>query len=393
MDELTPKSSALNNEPLNRAYDIDQTINSATDTNETILSVGLQTIDNAFLYYVSNVIKPQVAENGAVIQVPVLYASPERWKSIQVDGFFRDNKQRIVVPLIVFKRNNVAKNPDVPIDKLDANNPQLYYTIQRKYTQKNRFDNFSVLTDQAPIREYYNVVVPDYIIASYDVIIWTRYVAQLNTLIESMVFASDAYWGDKSNFRFRAILSDISTPLEINTEEDRSVKATFSVAMNGYLIPNTVNKILAQANTTLKRSLSVKKIALFTEVDSVGNDIIFTAPKNVKQPQNVSVSAPTGGNATLLVSELIQYYKIAEPTSVVPDDGHGHSTCLFLNTQLPVPATADTIGFVNGVLIEKTAVVSFTNVGTSVQLTVDYNVLGYKLASTDRITAVGSFIS
>ena len=33
------------------------------------------------------------------LNVPVLYGSPERWKSVQKDGFYRDKNGKIQAPL------------------------------------------------------------------------------------------------------------------------------------------------------------------------------------------------------------------------------------------------------------------------------------------------------
>ena len=46
------------------------------------VSVTLKDIDSSIIYYLENVVKPSVEENGEHIKVPVLYGSVERWKSI-----------------------------------------------------------------------------------------------------------------------------------------------------------------------------------------------------------------------------------------------------------------------------------------------------------------------
>ncbi len=143
-------TTAYDNRPINRAEMIDATIETSTDTNQSILSVDLEAIDGAIMYYFDKVMIPTVEENSVAIKVPIIYGSQERWKSVQQDGFFRDNKGRIMTPLIMFKRTNVAKNPEIPVDKMDANNPQLFQVIQKRYTKKNQFDQFSVLTNQVP---------------------------------------------------------------------------------------------------------------------------------------------------------------------------------------------------------------------------------------------------
>ena len=50
-------------------------------------TLGFKEIDEAIFYYMENIIKPTVQQNGVVQKVPVIYGSPERWKQVQKDGF------------------------------------------------------------------------------------------------------------------------------------------------------------------------------------------------------------------------------------------------------------------------------------------------------------------
>ena len=47
-------------------------------------TVGIQDIDESVFYYFENVIKPFVIQNGEKISVPVIYGSPEKWKSFRI---------------------------------------------------------------------------------------------------------------------------------------------------------------------------------------------------------------------------------------------------------------------------------------------------------------------
>ena len=105
--------------------------------------VTLIDIDSSILYYFENVIKPSVDDNGENVKVPIMYASPERWTSIQRQGFLRDKKRQIITPVVVYRRTSVAKDETVPQDKLDANNPHLFYSFEKKFSNINRYDNFS----------------------------------------------------------------------------------------------------------------------------------------------------------------------------------------------------------------------------------------------------------
>ena len=116
-------------------------------------SVSLMDIDSAIVFYFENVIQPSVIDNEESVKVPIMYASPERWKSIQRDGFMRDRKRQILTPVIVYRRTSIEKDDTLPIDKLDANNPNLFYTFEKKFSNVNRYDNFSTQIGNFPSRE------------------------------------------------------------------------------------------------------------------------------------------------------------------------------------------------------------------------------------------------
>jgi hypothetical protein len=67
-------------------------------------TVGLEDLDQAVMYYFQNVIQPYVVQNGQRIEVPIIYGAPEKWKSVQKDGYYKDLNGAIMLPLIMFKR-------------------------------------------------------------------------------------------------------------------------------------------------------------------------------------------------------------------------------------------------------------------------------------------------
>jgi len=233
------------------------------------LSIGLQDLDEAVFYYFENVIKPFVFQNGERREVPIIYGSPERWKSFQRDGYYRDKKGSIMLPIIVIKRNTITKDRTV-YNKLDANSPNLYGTFQRAYNPKNFYSNFAAINNKIPSKQFYAVAVPDFVNLEYSVIIQTYYMEQLNKIIESCEYASDAYWGNPERFKFRAFIDSFSTATELTTGRDRLVKGTFNIRLRGYIIPDTIQKDLNSINKFNTKS----KFIIQTETTS--NDAMFT---------------------------------------------------------------------------------------------------------------------
>jgi surface protein len=206
-------------------------------------SIGIKDIDEAVFYYFENVIKPFVIQNGERLTVPIIYGSPEKWKSFQKDGYYRDQKGKIMAPLIMFKKESMDKNRAIS-NKLDANQPNNYSISTKKYNARNSYDNFSILTNRIPEKQYYATVIPDYVTITYTCVIFTYYVEQLNKIVESIEYASDAYWGDPQRFKFKASIDSFGFQTELVQENERIVRSTFDIKLNGYITPEILQKDL-----------------------------------------------------------------------------------------------------------------------------------------------------
>jgi len=256
-------------------------------------SVGLQDIDEAIFYYFGNVIQPTVFQNGSRLPVPIIYGSPEKWKSYQKDGYYRDQQGKIQAPLIMFKRNSIDKNRQIA-NKLDANNPQNFGVFTKKYTQRNAYDNFKVLNNRIPQQEYYAVIMPDYLTVTYTCVVFTYYVEQLNKIVEAMEYASDAYWGNPQRYQFKASIDSFGFQTELVNNDERIVRSTFDIKINGYIIPDILQKDI----TALKKFSNKTKIIFSMEAidnpaffeGNVVGDRIVTETASQKETQNRSTA-------------------------------------------------------------------------------------------------------
>ena len=255
-EQFGPENQA--NIPFNRSTKM-----SFKGDNVKPFSIGIQDIDESIMYYFNNVIKPSVIQNNERIAVPIIYGSPERWKSIQKDTFLRDQKGALLMPLIVFKRDSLEKNRSIA-NKLDANQPNLYTTFQKVYNEKNFYSNFNVLNNRIPTKQFIANVVPDYVTLTYSCIIQTYYIEQLNKIIEAINYASDSYWGDPERFKFRARIDNFTTVTELVKSQERLVRGTFQIKMYGYIVPDIIQKDL----TAIKKYNEKSKIIFGLEVTS-----------------------------------------------------------------------------------------------------------------------------
>ena len=284
---------------LNRGY-----LYSRKDENVKNPSVTLMDMDSAITFYFENVIQPSIEDNGENVKVPIMYASPERWKAIQRDGFMRDKKRQTITPVIVYRRTSIEKDETLPQDKLDANNPSLFYTFEKKFSQENRYDAFSTQIGNTPQREYYNVTFPDYVTLSYDFIIWTSYIEQMNKIVERVVYSDGAYWGDPNKMRFRSSIDTFTDATEVSDVE-RLVRTNFSVTMRGYLLPEGN----FDHRSTTQKFLTPKRVIFGTETDAAITNVVGRSGQfRDELSDSTSIldsSTPTDGIGTTLTFPLV----------------------------------------------------------------------------------------
>ena len=256
-------------------------------------SVTLMDMDGAILHYFEKVIKPSVEDNGENVKVPVMYASPERWKAIQRDGFMKDKKRQTITPVIAYRRTSIEKDESLPIDKLDANNPHHFYTFEKKFSNVNRYDNFSTQIGLLPQKEYYNVTMPDYVTLTYDFIVWTTYIEQMNKIVERVTYSDGAYWGDPDKMKFRTHIDSFTDATEVSDAE-RLVRTTFTVTMKGYLLPEGN----FEHRSTTQKYLTPKKVVFGTEVDTKVSTTAGKVGKFLEELQEGSEQFSGGGGGS-----------------------------------------------------------------------------------------------
>ncbi len=358
-------------------------------------SVSLKDHDEVIKYYFENTIKPTVIQNGEHLPVPIMYGSPERWKTVQSDGGLRDKSGKLLVPLIMYRRDTLEKNRSLG-NKLDGNKVHHYQLFEQKFNSRNQYDRFSVVTNRQPSKEVYMSVIPDYVTLTYSCIIFTDYVEQINPIIEAINFASDSYWGDFSRFKFRARIDQFSTVTEVTTTDGRAVKSTFNIILNGYIIPDTINKQLANADMYYGTSQLIFNFETTTsDLDTV------TATATVVTPGGSTTIFEGGSNISLTVQGAAlgdaEYLAISRPKTATTVTQNTATFPLSTFAQPPVgstlPATSQTnfTFYANGVNIPNDYVTSFVDNGNNTcTATIDVNGLGYYLTGKE-ITAIGKF--
>ena len=371
-------------------------------------SIGLRDIDETIVYYFNNVIRPSVVKNNKKVNVPILYGSPERWKSVQKDGFYRDKNGKIQTPLIMFKRDSIEKNRQLG-NKMDANNPNNFGIFKKKYSRKNIYDNFSILTNRIPVEEYYGVIIPDYVNIVYSCIIFTDYVEQMNKIVESINFASDSYWGDAERFKFRAMIDNYTTSTEVNQGEDRTVKTQFQINLLGHIVSDTINTSIANMNKFYSKSAINFGIEVAGTLENL-SALVRTPEKEASNRffddtqgrttinQNITQNIVSGSGLTSDERTYLALSTIIDTNNNANSINTSSNYIDFLNISLATPPTGfpaleveDFQVYINGLVVEPSAISSIAQNSNDVRIQFNSG-LEYSIVTGMEIVAIGKFI-
>lgn len=354
-------------------------------------SIGLRDIDETIVYYFNNVIKPSVIQNGTRKNVPIIYGSPERWAAVQKDGFYRDKNGKIQAPLIMYKRDSIEKNRSLG-NKLDANNPTNFGIFEKKFSKKNVYDRFSILNNREEVKEYYGVIIPDYVNITYSCIVFTDYIEQMNKIVEGINFAADSYWGDPEKFKFRAMIDNFTTATELNQGEDRKVRTEFQINMLGHIVSDSINAQLNGLNKFYSKS------AISFKIETAGNIETLNAKADTPEADaqrrffdtSLTGAQPSAGGMS---QEEILFVSL---NSAILADIVTTNSATLSNRSFGVPPTGFTINqnsfdvYVNGIIAPLSSR-TVAEVGADIVITFDSGVLGYNVDSNDQVLLVGKF--
>jgi len=371
-------------------------------------TVGLKDVDESIFYYFNNIIRPSVVQNSIKVNVPIIYGSPERWAAMQKDGFYRDKNGKIQTPLIMVKRDSIEKNRSLG-NKMDANNPIHFGVFQKKYSQKNVYDRFSTLNNREPVKEYYGVIMPDYVNLVYSCVIFTEYVEQMNKIVESVNFASDSYWGDPERFKFRAAIDNYSTTTELVEGGDRTVKTSFQIKIAGYIVSDAINTNVGNPNKFFSKaavkfgletagSSEILQAKAATPTTSAANRFYDQNTGRVTNNQTINQTTVSGSGLTPQERDYLTLQTLIDTNTTAYNINSGANSITFLNISLATPppgfpalAITDFRVFINGLVAEPSAITSIAQDGANV--VIDFNnALNYTIIQGMEITSVGKYI-
>jgi hypothetical protein len=234
-----------------------------------IPSCGIEDLDFAVFNLFNKQIPLYYDLQGEVKNVPVIFATGERFAILRRKKPITDKSGALILPLVSISRTNLDNKPQKGI----ANNELFPETFIRKiasnnteYRQQNNFEGFKNLnhtthnTDsvkssfslkpQIKNNIYETIEIPPvkYFGASYEITIWSSFTQQMNKLLETVISSYTLNPGQqfriesKKGYWFPAFVESSFTQ-DTNyadyTDAERYVKYSLTLNATGYILaPN-----------------------------------------------------------------------------------------------------------------------------------------------------------
>ena len=363
----------------------DRNLQIKSEKNDIKQSITLFDVDYAIMSYLEDVVLPKVEQGGKSIKIPVIYGNSERWVGARRQGVFRDAAGRIQLPLLMIRRNSVAKN-----ESMSMLNRHVSYRGIKKWSKENRYDRFSVLGPTAkPKYDIYNITMPDYVEINYECMGWTNFTEHLNLVVESLTFASDEYWGDKHKFKFITTIGDYNIVNEVGEGTERINRVEFSLNVKAYLLPEKYD-----GQDTIKKQKNITKVAVFTSETDITADGrlegILTKPSAYYDNKDLIdfLSLNNSESANPITNDTITFSNV----KLV-------KTPAALSSTITASLTIDTISYdvkiyINGVRMIQPNNFTVTYSSSTNQLIITFIPanIGYSITSVDEVTITGKFI-
>lgn len=277
---IPPFQEGYQTPPFNRAHETRR-------DNDTVKSpkITLYDIDYAIIYHLSQNMKLSVNEGGRSVEVPVLYADGEKWAQIKARGFVRDERNKVMAPMIAIRRSSVEPDSRIPI--MDLNNRVPTKKFYPYITTGMQYDKLSGQLERKSTLEYYLVDVPNYVRVSYDLVVWTYMIEQMNTLVQSIIAVANHMWGDYHTFRVNINSATMNTRNDIG--EDRLVSTDISLLVDGYLLEE-----FEYHEPTMRKAHTIKKVRFENEQEELNfyldEPTIFNRDNHIsREPKQVQL--------------------------------------------------------------------------------------------------------
>ena len=115
--------------------------------------------------------------------------------------------------------------------------------------------------------------MPNFTDITYEFILWTNFIEQMNPLVEMFIDQSNTYWGNSERYKFLSVMDSVSDASEINQNGERFIKSTFELKVSSYLLTEDINSVVTNKTAGLKKIITPSKVIFGFEGDATDAQI------------------------------------------------------------------------------------------------------------------------
>ena len=263
-EQVSNKGDTIRNDVGNR----EQSYTPGGNFNDNF-SIALKDLDTSIVTHINKVMNLRVKENGEMTKVPLVYANMERWANVRKNGVMRDKNGSLVLPMIMFRRSGIEFNDLLPSWKQDLTKEYITHMRSSKWSKDNQYTRFGVEQGVKPVMESIVTGPPEYVNLTYDFVVWTSFMEQMNNVTEEFLHQNKTYWGDSTSYRFLcSIQGGLQDASSLSAGQDRIVRTTFSLQLNGYLIPEVITNLVKKQQFNSKKTITAGRVSFSENIES-----------------------------------------------------------------------------------------------------------------------------
>ena len=124
-----------------------------------------------------------------------------------------------------------------------------------------------IATQIGDMQVYENLVtsIPNFVNITYEFVLWTNFIEQMNPLVEMFIDQSNTYWGDSERYKFNSVIDSVTDASEINQNGERFIKSTFELKVSSYLLTEDINSVVTNKISNMRKVLTPSRVVFGSE--------------------------------------------------------------------------------------------------------------------------------
>lgn len=151
--------------------------------------ITIESIDRAIRDWFDKTVNARVESADGLKKVPVQFSQGERWAIGRTRQAFRDENGVLILPIIAIRRISIDPDPT----KMALGVQTEYIQVAKRVDPKtNDIKNLEppklpgLRRDYPPVYDVYTIPFPDRMIATYQIVVQTQFITQMNEVLQKM---------------------------------------------------------------------------------------------------------------------------------------------------------------------------------------------------------------